>query len=462
MPHEPLTALDAAFLYLERNGPLNVGSLGVFDGGDLLDGDGGPRVAEIRRHVAGRLHLLPRFRRKLMAVPFGLGHPVWVDDPDFDPDDHIRFVALAEPGGPAQLHDLMARVQAEPLDRGRPLWELWIATGLAGGRVAIIQKTHHAVLDGISSVGAARVLFDRDPTPGARNPPVPEWVPQPPPTPAALLAGTLGDAAARSARVLGAAGTALLAPARTASTVARLARSARSALRPTTKCSLNVAAGPGRRYDTFSIDLGDAYTTKRALGCTANDVVLAVVAGGLRHYLAARDEPVDRPLRAMIPVSIRRRAERLSLGNRVSAVFTDLPVHLADPRQRVAAIAAETARLRDGGHAEGVDWFLAAAEHAPAPLYATTAARLPSLQRAVNLVVTNVPGPTAPLYCMGARLTDAYPYVAPVDHLALGVAVLRYNHRLSFGISAGADTGVDLALLTEAAEKAAAELFNDP
>lgn len=463
MAYEQLSALDAAFSYLERNGPLNVGALAIVDGGELLDGDGQVRTAVISEHLAGRLHRVGRFRKKPVSVPFGLGHPVLVDDADFDPANHIRAATVPEPGGDAQLNDLMAAIQAEPLDRTRPLWELWVVAGLAGGRVAIIQKTHHSVLDGISGVDAARALFDRDPDPPTPTGPVPEWAPQAPPTRTALLGGALATTAGQVTGVLAAAGSAVREPARTAGTAVRLARNGWAALAPAARCSLNVPVGPRRRFDTFSLDIGAVYATKRALGCTANDLVLAAVAGGLRHYLMDRGEPVEgRTLRAMVPVSIRRRSERGTLGNRISAVFADLPVHLADPVERARAAHAETARLTRDRQAEDNDWFLTAAGHAPAPLYAAAAARLPAWQRSANLVVTHVPGPVRSLYCLGGRLTEAYPYVAPVHGMALGVAVLRYNHRLFFGLSTDPDALPEAASVAESTEKAAAELLNRP
>lgn len=462
MAHEKLSALDSAFLHLERNGPLNVGSLGVFEGGGLLDDHGDVRVADVRRHLAGRLHLLPRFRKKLMGVPLGLGHPVWVDDASFDIGCHVREARLPAPGSDAQLHDLMARIQAEPLDRSRPLWELWVVGGLAGGRAAIIQKTHHALLDGISGVDAARSLFDRHPDPPDPPQPNPEWAPQPPPDRRALLAGAVRDSAIGALGALRAV-NAVRAPLPAAGAAARLARTAFDGLQPASRCPLNVAVGPNRVFDTFSVAIADVAAVKRAVGCTANDIVLAVVAGALRHYLTARGERVEHlRLRAMVPVSVRRRRERMTLGNRVSAVFADLPVHVADPAERARATAAETQRLTRARHAEGIDSFLSAAEHVPAPLYAAVAARLPSWQRSVNLVVTHVPGPSARLYCLGAPLTEAYPWVAPVDQLALGVAVLRYDHRLFFGLSADADALPDMAVLADAMEKSVTELITHP
>lgn len=461
MSYEPLSALDAAFVYLERNGPMNVGSLGVFEGRSLLDARGRLPVADLRRHLAERVAVLPRFRRQLAAVPFGFGHPVWVEGADVDPADHIRVVRVAPPGGAAELFELMARIQAEPLDRDRPLWELWVIDGLAHNRFAIIQKIHHAFSDGISAVDAARVLFDRQPGPpdvGESPPPAVDQLPTLAPTPAGLLAGSVARSAAGAIGGLRAVPGAVRTPAVTAAGAARLARNAWSALRPVSRCSFNVAAGRRRAYEGFSVDLADVYAAKRALGCTANDLVLAAVAGGLRGWLAARGESATRPVRAMVPVSVRRRRERMTFGNRISAMFAELPVHLADPAERVRAVHAETARLARGGQAEDLDRLLAAAGQVPAPLYAAVASRLASWPPRANLVVTNVPGPSAPLHCLGAPLAEAYPWIAPVDGMALGVAVVRYNRRLFFGISAGADAVPDLGLLADAMEKAAGEL----
>lgn len=462
MTYEHLSALDSAFLYLERTAPLNVGSVAIVEGGQLGD-DGAAGLAALRELVAGRLHLLPRFRQKVQEVPFGLGHPVWVDDPDFDLAGHVRAARLPEPGGQGELNELFAAIQAEPLDRRRPLWELWVVTGLAGGRAALIQKTHHALVDGISGVDAARALTDRAPHPPAPAPIDAGWEPQVAPSASTLVAGSVVGHAAGTARLVRSAGRAVRAPARTAATAARLAGTLWAGVQPVAPCPFNVAVGPRRRFDTCSVDLHDVRAVKRAVGCTANDVVLAIVAGGLRRHLGAGGEPVEAgPVRAMVPVSIRRRSERMTLGNRVSAVFADLPVHLADPLDQVRATSAEMDRLKSARHAEGVDWLLTAAGLAPAPLYAAAAARLPSWQQTVNLVVTNVPGPAAPMYCMGGQVTEAYPYLGPVGHLGLMVSVLRYNRRLFFGIAADPDALTDTAGLADAIEKSAAELLTAP
>lgn len=464
--HEQLSALDAAFLYLERTAPLNIGSLAIFEGGPLASGRAG--LVEVQRAVAARLHRLPRFRKKLRTVPFGIGHPVWVDDPDFDITRHVREARIAPPGGDDELKDLMARLQAQPLERDRPLWELWLVTGLAGDRFAIIQKTHHALVDGLSGVDAARALLDREPNPTEH----PQdrvtvddggdgWTAQPGPTgPDLFLKALVGQAVGVGALARSAVGG-WAGQGGAAGAVACAARTAWSGLRPATPSPFNTAIGPRRRFEGFSVALSDVNAVKRMVGGTANDVALAIVAGGLRHYLAERGEPVEEMrVRAMVPVSVRRRKERMTLGNHISAVFADLPVHLDDALDRATAASAEMVRLKTEAHADGIDWFLRAAEHVPAPLYAAVAGRLPETQWAVNLVVTNVPGPGAPLYCLGGRMVEAYPYLGPVGGLALMISVLRYNRRLFFGLGADADAVADMDLLAEAMEKAAGELFS--
>lgn len=465
--HEKLSALDAAFVYLERTGPLNIGSLAVFEGGSLAEGSAG--LVEVQRAVAARLHLLPRFRKKLCSVPFGLGHPVWVDDPAFDVTRHVREARVDRPGGDAQLNELMARLQAEPLDRDHPLWELWLVTGLAGGRFAVIQKTHHALVDGLSGVDAARALLDREPSPArpARDRAAvgeeghDAWIAQAGPTRPELLVEALVDQAVGVGALARTAVDGWRGQGGAAGAVACAARTAWSSLRPATASPFNTAIGPRRRFECFSVGLGEVNAVKRLVGGTANDVALAIVAGGLRQYLAERGERVgEMTVRAMVPVSVRRRSERMTLGNQVSAVFADLPVHIDDALGRARAASAEMVRLKSEGHADGIDWFLRAAAHAPAPLYAAVAGCLPETQWAVNLVVTNVPGPGAPLYCLGGRMVEAYPYLGPVGGLALMISILRYNRRLFFGLGGDADVVVDMDLLAEAMEKAAAELFS--
>jgi diacylglycerol O-acyltransferase / wax synthase len=312
-------------------------------------------------------------------------------------------------------------------------------------------------------VDAARILLDRHPAPPASPQDPSPWVAQAGPSTARLLADTATGSTVAVAGLLGTAAQALRQPVRTARSIDRMSRSALVGLQQTPTSRLNVAVGPRRRFETFSVDLAQLRTLKRALGCSVNDLVLCIVAGGLHHYLTPRGRTAEAaPLRAIVPVSTRHPSQRFTLGNRVSALFVDIPVHLADPLERARAVNAEMGRLKQARHAECLSSVLSAAEYLPARLYAAAAAQFPPQKRSANLVITNVPGPGAPLYCMGAKLTDPYPYLGPVGHMALMVAVLRYNQRLYFGLAADPDTITDMAHVTDLMEKSANELLNHP
>lgn len=455
MGYEKLSALDAAFLYMEKGCPHNIGALAVFEGEPLLGDDGELGLAAIRSHFSRRARLLPRFSKRLVPVPFGLGHPVLVDDATFDPTEHIHTVRVDAPGGDVQLNQLMARLHADPLDRSRPLWEMWIVTGIADGRVAVIEKLHHALVDGISAIQAARVLLNPE---GFE----PDMAPRPslsdPPHPVRLAASSLGALVAGPAKLMSVAATGMAQPTRSARTAAAVARSARAALKPAAPTPFDTAVGAKRCFETFSVDLARINAVKRAMRCTANDVVLAIVSGGLRKYFGATsDTAAERPLRAMVPVSTRRPSQRLGLGNQVSAVFADLPVHLDDPGERVRAINAEMSHLKQTRHAEALAGLLSAAEAVPAPLYAAASTQIGTRHTSARVVVTHIPGPRSALYLNGAKLLDLYPYLGPVENIPLMVAVMRYNGRLSFGLAADPDAVPNTPMLAELMEKSAVE-----
>lgn len=455
-----LTAQDATFLHIETpNAPMHVGSLGIFEAGPFQDEQGRFRLEDARRLIESRLDLVPRFRQKLMTVPFGQGRPVWVDDDRFDLNFHVRLTALPRPGDEHQLKALMARLQAQPLDRNRPLWELWFVEGLEGDRVAIIQKTHHALIDGISGVDVAVVLLDLEPKEPPSPGEIPHWEPAPAPSTAQLLAETLVERTTQPAEVLRTLRAAVRGPKQMveqARDVGKAVAAVGSVGAP--RMPFNHPIGPHRRFEMARASLETVKTIRKAYGCTINDVVLAVVAGGLRHFLTEADVSThDLVLKALIPVSVRSDDEHLALGNRVAAMFAQLPVGEADPEARVRTLHEQLADLKDSGQAVGVDRMVGLLEYAP-PTLLSLAARLLPFQRSMNLVVTNVPGPQFPLYCMGARMLEAFPYVGIVDNLALVVAVVSYDGTLGFGLSSDRDLMPDLPVLAEGIEKAVAEL----
>ncbi|MBI2168158.1 MAG: wax ester/triacylglycerol synthase family O-acyltransferase [Actinobacteria bacterium] len=455
-----LSAQDASFLHAESpETPMHVGSLAMLEGEPLFDGAGRLRIEDFRSHVESRLHLVPLFRKKLMEVPFGQGRPVWVDDDSFDISYHVRITALPAPGNEEQLKLLCARLQSHLLDRSKPLWELWVVEGLEGGRVGLIQKTHHALVDGVSGVDVATVLLDFTPEP-AEYPHEP-WEPAPAPNPIQLLVESLWQRGTEPTEIVRSIRGALRGPRRVVKRAAELATSFSTMLSASTvapKTSLNQRIGQHRRFEGVRTSLDDVKATKNALGGTVNDVVLAGVTSGLRQLLLARGEPVDGvTLRAMVPVSVRDESEHMQLGNRVSAMFVPLPVGEDDPIIRLRIIQQATRELKERKQAVGAEFLVQMTEYAPQTVL-SLASRLAHRQRFANLVITNVPGPQQPLYVMGAEMLEAFPIVPLVGNTCVGIAILSYNGQLNLGLHADRDTCTDLALLAEGMEKSFSEL----
>jgi len=443
--YDRLSALDASFLHLESpETPMHVGSLAIFDGAAFFDGSGRFRLAEARALVASRLHLIPRFRTRLMNVPMDQGRPIWVDDDRFDISYHVRLTALPKPGTWEQLLTLTGRIEAQTLDRSHPLWELWFVEGLEGGRVALVQKTHHALVDGVSGVDVATVLLDFTPEPTVLD--APAWLPRAAPSSSRLLRDTLVERStgpteiARSVRGLA------RAPQRAAARTGKVAGAIRSMfdgspLAPRT--SFNVPVGRDRRFAGVKVPLDTVKDIRAATGGTVNDVLLAGVAGAMRARLLARGDDLPESLRALCPVSVRDESEHLHLGNRVSVMFVELPVGEVDPAARLERIERQTHDLKEREQAVGAAFILDLGEYA-APTLLGLAARLVHRQPFVNLVVTNVPGPQVPLYCLGARMVEAYPMVPLSRNLSLGVAILSYCGVLHFGLLVDGDVWPDL------------------
>jgi diacylglycerol O-acyltransferase len=451
-----LTGLDASFLHLERDAVhMHVAGCMIFEGQ-------APTYDELVEQIVSRLHLVPRYRQRLAFVPFGQGRPVWVDDPHFNVRFHVRHTALPSPGGEAQLRRLTGRVFSQALDRSRPLWEIWLVEGFAEDRFALLSKTHHALVDGVSGVDIATVLFDTSPEPMPVAPPDHEWVPRPLPSGAELLADALLERATVPTEMIRGARAALRGPRHVAGqmlgALGGLTAVARAGLAPAPPTPLNVRIGPHRRFTWVDGDLGQVKAVKNALGGTVNDVVLASVAGALGRYLrmhgAADDETV---LRVMVPVSVRADVERGALGNRVAAMWVSLPVGIVDPVQRLLTISREMDGIKDSGQAVGAQVLTELTGFAP-PTIMAQAARLQARQRLFNLVVTNVPGPQFPLYMLGRRLAAMYPMVPLAANQALGVAIMSYDGQLNFGLNADYDALSDLEVLADELRASMAEL----
>jgi WS/DGAT/MGAT family acyltransferase len=457
-----LTGLDSAFLHLEDGGSahMHVASVMVFEGK-------APKYEDFVEHILSRLHLVPRYRQRLAFVPLGQGRPVWTDDPHFNPRYHIRHTGLPRPEDDAELKQLAGRVFSQRLDRSKPLWELWLVAHMAGERFAVIAKTHHALVDGISGVDITTVLFDVSPEPaGTPRPPVP-WVARPLPGPAKLLADALVERSTAPAEMARGARAIMRRPRRA---LAR-AREAIAGVGATTLAGLGAPAPPSplnvditshRRYTWVNADLALFKAIKNSLGGTLNDVVLAAVSLALgRHMRVQGYDTEGLVLKAMVPVSVRadvdRNAHPPALGNRVAAMWAPLPVGVVDPVECLAEVRLEMSDLKQSGQAVGAEVLTNLAGFAP-PTILSQAARLQARQRFFNLVVTNVPGPQFPLYLLGRRLQALYPVVPLARRQALGIAVMSYDGRLGFGLLADYDALPELETIARELERAIAAL----
>ncbi|WCB93977.1 Putative diacylglycerol O-acyltransferase [Baekduia alba] len=437
-----LTALDASFLHLEDSGAhMHVAAVMTFDGP-------APAYDDLVDAIQARLHLVPRYRQRLAFVPLGQGRPRWVDDPHFNARYHIRHTALPAPGSDEELKRLAARVFGQRLDRSKPLWEIWLVEGLDDNRFALLSKTHHALVDGVSGVDIVSVLFDTAADPAPPAPPASAWLPHPVPTSTELLAEallertTVPGEAVRGFRALTRAPRQVVE--RLAGGVSGIGSMAKVGLSPAPRTPLNVAIGPHRRYTWVDADLQRFKAIKSKLGGTVNDVVLTAVALALGRWMRGRGEDTeDLVLRAMVPVSVRADAERGALGNRVATMWAPLPVGVRDPVDCFAEVHEAMKDLKESGQAVGAETLTQLADFAP-PTIMSQAARLQARQRFFNLVVTNVPGPQLELYLLGRRLLALYPVVPLALKQALGIAIMSYNGRLGFGLLADFDALPDV------------------
>ncbi len=442
-----LSGLDSSFLHLERDSAhMHVAACSVFDGSP-------PAYDELVDMIESRLHLVPRYRQRLAFVPLNQGRPVWVDDPYFRVRYHVRHTALPRPGGDEELKRLAGRVFSQALDRSRPLWELWLVEGLADGRFAVLSKTHHALVDGVSGVDIATVLFDTSAEPLPVAPPEDHWVARPLPTRAQLLADALLERTTVPAEVVRGVKATLRGPRtvakRAGGALASVGALAWTGLQAAPPSPFNVRIGPHRRFTWVPADLGQFKAIKNSLGGTVNDVVLTVVAGALGNYMRRHGEPTEGlGLRAMVPVSIRADIDRGALGNRVAAMWVTLPVGLSDPVQRLREVSAAMEGVKQSGQAVGAEILTRVSGFAP-PTIMAQAARLQARQRLFNLVVTNIPGPQFPLYLLGRELEAIYPMVPLAENTALGIAILSYNGQLDFGLVGDYDALADLEALTD-------------
>ncbi|MGY1604162.1 WS/DGAT/MGAT family O-acyltransferase [Geodermatophilus sp. SYSU D00815] len=454
---ERLTALDASFLYLEeRLNPMHVGGVLVLD----APPDG---LEPLEALVAARLPLVPRYRQRVLEVPGNLASPVWADDPDFDCTYHVRRSALPRPGTEAQLMELVSRLMSRPLDRSRPLWELYLVEGLAGNRVAVVTKTHPALVDGLSAIDIGQVLLD--PEPDAPAPPVGEWTPARPPGAAALVLQALEEYARRPTAALDAARHAVTDVRANAARVAGigrdLLRAARSAVFPAPHTPLNRTTGRQRRVAVARADLEDVKKVRSLHGGTVNDVLLTVVTGALREWLLSRGEPVtgSTSVRALVPVSLQD--ADASPGGRVAAFLVDLPVGEPNPGVRLARLGYAMRGVALHGQSVGADRLIALTGFAPPTMHALGVRAARGLSRRLfNLVVTNVPGPQVPLYAAGSRVLEVFPVVPLARGQGLSIGITSYDGRVFIGLNADRDGVGDVDVLADLIEQEVAELVH--
>jgi diacylglycerol O-acyltransferase / wax synthase len=449
-----LSGLDASFLHLET-GPahMHVASTAIFEGP-------APSYEEFRDHIGSRLHLVPRFRQKLRFVPYGQGRPVWVDDPHLNLDYHCRHTALPSPGSEEQLRNLAARIFSQRLDRSKPVWEMWLVDNVDGGRFAVIGKSHHALVDGVSGVDISTVLYDLAPDPEPL-PPAEPWIPDPEPTEAQLLADALLERATSPAEMLRGARALVRRPRQVLGAVAEGARATGAFARAgfsAPDSPFNVKIGPYRRFATVRTDLAELKRIKNEAGGTVNDVVLTAVAGALGRYMRARGHSThELELRAMVPISVRTADQHGDLGNQVSAMMAVLPVWCEDPIERLRAVTQAMGDLKSSKQAMGASVLTNLSDFAP-PTIVGQAARLQSRQRMFNMVVTNVPGPQFPLYLLGRELLDVFPMVPLAQNQGVCFGLMSYNGAIDFGLIGDYDAVPDLDDLATDLEASISEL----
>lgn len=443
-----LSPLDTTFLLLERDGqPMHIGGLMVFEGP-------APRYEELCEHLDSRLDQVPRYRQKIQTVPLHLGQPIWVDDDTFELDFHVRHTAVPKPGRSQQVERLASRLLSQRLDLDRPLWEMWLVEGLAKGRWALINKAHHAMIDGLSGHDIMEVILDLDPE-GRENPPS-AWEPGPAPGTVGLLADAVVDSVKRPGEHLTRIVSRVGNPRELAEHVAvRAVGSTTVGSRLlSTETTLGGSIGPHRRWGWVEGDLATIKAVKNAFGGTVNDVILTAVTGGFRELLASRGIDM-RPLQiqSMIPVSMRS-PDDTSGGNEVSAMFAQLPIGVDDPVERLHAMTRQMDRVKKSGAPLTVDSIIGMADFVPPMLFAAAGRVAGQINlRAFDTVTTNVPGPQVPLYLLGRQLESLIPFVPLGPGIRISTAIVSYNGTINFGVTADYDSVRDLPVFLDGIRK---------
>lgn len=462
MTIQRMSAMDAGFLDVETDvTQMHIGAVLILEGPP-------PPLTKLREMVASKLPLVPRYRQVVQPVALELGRPMWVDDPHFDIDYHLRPARVPEPGDNAQMEDLVGYLMGRTLDRNRPLWEMWRIEGLQDDRWAVVAKVHHCMADGVS--GAELLSLILDPSPDAEPMPASLWEPEPAPNLADSLLQSLGQATDTGRGMVRAMWGLATRPARVLGPVRDLSRAFTVVTRtakPMVASSLNGPIGPNRRWAGTSVPVADVKKVRSTLGGAFNDVILAAVTRGFRDLLDYRGEPVDHPIRTLVPVSVRERDERGraigdgTLANKVAAIFAELPVDTEDPVERLAMISRQMDEAKETNQAEVAAWFTDLAAFVPRAV-SSLGLRLFSraAQRNVTTITTNIPGPQFPLYAAGCRMLHAYPYVPIGMQVRMGVAILSYDGEVNFGITGDYDNAPDVDVMAAGIDAGMQELID--
>jgi len=451
--YEPLSARDAWFLYAERpETPLDLATVYVFEGGSRIPGGRGAMGVE--ETVAERIHLVPRYRQRIHRVPFNLAHPVWIDDPSFDLGAHIRHEVLQPPGDGAQVRRHVARILARPLDKRRPLWEMTLITGLRGRRVVIVNRAHHAMVDGVSSVDILTLLLDTTPEGFKPDPPPEPWKPRPAPSNWQLIRPLLWDLKSRSRPER----SRMPAVWETRRVPLRgMLKLGGAMVRPRSDLFFNRKIGPQRTGRGLKVPLAAFKALKDRYGCTVNDAVLAVVSEALHRWFKARGERVPEKVRVFCPVSIRADEGHGRLGNQISGMVFELPTSDLPIEERLKRIKVTTGDLKRTRQAVAADQLAGLAEWAPPTLLVLAGRIMSTPQAGANINVTNIPGPQFPLYTGGAQLLEVWPFAPLYPPMGLGVAIVSYNGDAYFGLTADPSIVADVEEFTRDLREAASD-----
>lgn len=443
-----LSPLDQTFLLLERDGqPMHIGGLMVFEGP-------APAYEDLCAHLDSRLDQVPRYRQRIQTVPLNIGQPIWVDDENFELEFHVRHTAVPKPGKAEQLQRLAGRLLSQRLDLDRPLWEIWLVEGLAKGRWALINKAHHAMIDGLSGHDIMEVILDADPE--GRDTPPSEWEPEPAPGTVGLVTDAVVDSVMRPGEHLTRMVSRVSRPREFAEHMAVRAVGSTSvgSRLLSTETTLGGTIGQHRRWGWVEGDLDTIKAVKNAFGGTVNDVILTAVTGGFRDLLASRGIDM-RPLQiqSMIPVSMRTPGDSTG-GNQVSAMFAQLPIGVEDPVERLHAMTRQMERVKKSGTPLTVDSIIGLADFVPPMLFATAGRVAANVNlRAFDTVTTNVPGPQIPLYLLGHELQSLIPFVPLGPGVRISTAIVSYNGTINFGVTADYDSVRDLPVFLDGVRK---------